>query len=84
MLGFCPTCSPQAFAAKHYQPRLYEYPKFDSTFRRLLADAEAQSDAARRPTLQQNGGTANGHTHQVGRKGALARFKAQTPTMKDC
>lgn len=37
---------------KHYQPHLYEYPKFDATFRRLLADAEAAAEAARRPTAQ--------------------------------
>lgn len=51
---------------KHYQPRLYEYPKFDATFRRLLSQAEAQSEAARRPTLEQRkGGIANGHHLQV-------------------
>lgn len=52
---------------KHYQPRLYEYPKFDATFRRLLSEAEAHSEAGRRPTLQQHQGiaTTNGHSQQV-------------------
>ena len=45
-------CNTQVFAVKHYQPHLYEYPKFDGTFRRLLADAEAAAEAARRPTAQ--------------------------------
>jgi len=61
----------QAFAVKHYQPRLYEYPKFDATFRRLLSEAEAHSEAGRRPTLQQHQGiaTTNGHSQQGGALG---------------
>jgi len=48
----------QVFVVKHYQPHLYEYPKFDATFRRMLADAEAAADAARRPTAQAKPGPA--------------------------
>lgn len=48
---------------KHYQPHLYEYPKFDATFRRMLADAEAAADAARRPTAQAKTGPAGAETN---------------------
>ena len=57
---------PQVFAVKYYQPRLYEYPKFDATFRRMLTDAEAAADSARRPTRQPE-------TTSDGRAGRIVR-----------
>jgi hypothetical protein len=51
LLNLALACT-QVFAVKHYQPHLYEYPKFDGAFRRLLADAEAAAEASRRPTAQ--------------------------------
>ena len=32
---------------KHYQPRRYDYPEFEDSFRALLRDAEAAADAGK-------------------------------------
>lgn len=38
----------QEFADSYFKPKQYDYPKFEATYMRLLAEAEARADAALR------------------------------------
>lgn len=38
----------QEFADSYFKPKQYDYPKFEATYKRLLAEAEARADAALR------------------------------------
>ena len=42
----------QVFVVKHYQPRLYEFPEFEDSFRALLRDAEAAADLSKHAPVQ--------------------------------
>lgn len=46
------TLGVQAFVVKHYQPRVYDFPEFEDTFRSLLREAEAAADLSKHAPVQ--------------------------------
>ena len=45
---------------KHYQPRQYDYPEFEDSFRALLREAEAAADVSKHALAQRKQPAANG------------------------
>ena len=45
---------------KHYQPRKYDYPEFEDSFRALLRDAEAAADVSKHAPAQRKQAVGNG------------------------
>ena len=50
----------QAFVVKHYQPRKFDYPEFEDSFRALLRDAEAAADVSKHAPAQRKQAVGNG------------------------
>lgn len=42
----------QVFVVKHYQPRVFDFPEFEDTFRALLRDAETAADLNKNTPVQ--------------------------------
>ena len=45
---------------KHYQPRKYDYPEFEDSFRALLRDAEAAADVSKHTPAPRKQAVGNG------------------------
>jgi hypothetical protein len=68
---------------KHYQPRKYDYPEFEDSFRALLRDAEAAADVSKHAPAQRKQAVANG-TAVCGRCLSCHHAHVASPCQQRC